>query len=234
MSADIVVERLFAAVTSGDRARARAITAEQLTAGQTPQDIITELFWPTFDLVDSLFRDDRLSQLSYNYATRLLRQMADQAAAQIVLAAPRGRTVFCACGPAEGEELGAQMAVDLLEAYGFQVRFAGGGCAHDELLGEVQQSRPDVVLLFCAAPADLPAIRGLIDTLREIGACPNTQIVVGGGVFNRAEGLAEEIGADLWAEHPLDLVDVMLTEPDRRATEDQRTVGRTRRVRRAA
>ena len=31
------------------------------------------------------------------------------------------------------------------------------------------------------------------------------QIVVGGGIFNRAAGLAEEIGADLWATGPDDL-----------------------------
>ena len=79
--------------------------------------------------------------------------------------------------------------------------------------------------MFGSGPSDLPMIREIIDTINEIGACRDLQIVVGGGVFNRAEGLAEEIGADLWAEHPLDLIDVMLEEPTRRASADQRTVG---------
>ena len=34
----------------------------------------------------------------------------------------------------------------------------------------------------------------MIDRIREIGAVPDLQVVVGGGVFNRADGLAEEIG----------------------------------------
>ena len=51
-----------------------------------------------------------------------------------------------------------------------------------------------------------------------------------GAVFNRAEGLAEEIGADLWASHPLELVDAMIDDADIRATPAQRTVGRTRKT----
>jgi hypothetical protein len=53
-------------------------------------------------------------------------------------------------------------------------------------------------------------------------------------VFNRAEGLAEEMGADLWASSPMELVELMLEEPARRAGCEQRTVGRRRRGRREA
>ena len=56
----------------------------------------------------------------------------------------------------------------------------------------------------------------------------------GGGVFNRAEGLAEEIGADLWATTPRELIEKMCTQADRRATAEQRTVGRNRRAVNAA
>ena len=83
--------------------------------------------------------------------------------------------------------------------------------------------------MFASAPGDAPQIRRLIDTIRSIDACPDLQIVVGGGVFNRAEGLAEEIGADLWATNPGELLDRLANEPDRRATPEQRTVGRHRR-----
>jgi hypothetical protein len=60
------------------------------------------------------------------------------------------------------------------------------------------------------------------------------QIVVGGGVFSRAEGLAEEIGADLWARDPRELIDKLDAQKDRRATPEQRTVGRNRRTSRSA
>jgi methanogenic corrinoid protein MtbC1 len=124
------------------------------------------------------------------------------------------------------------MACDLLEADGYEVRFAGGGIANDEVVAELGELDADVLVVFGAVPTTVPFTRQLIDRLHEIGCCPKLQIVVGGGVFNRAEGLAEEIGADLWASTPDELVEVMADEPERRMTQDQRTVGRKRRPRR--
>jgi hypothetical protein len=56
--------------------------------------------------------------------------------------------------------------------------------------------------------SDAPAIRQLIDTIREINAWPNMRIMLSGGVFNRAEGLWEEIGADLYAENAAQAVEM--------------------------
>lgn len=232
MSADVLVERLFETLVSGDRPDARGLIHEQLDQGADPELLVTDLFWPTYELIEKLHREDQLTPLSYNLSTRLLRVLVDQTSRELVAQASneaRGRTVFAACGSDEGSELGAQMAVDLLEASGFSVRFVGGGVPADEIQATVQSDQPDVLLMFCSTPGDLPGIRQVIDALHDVGACPKTQIVVGGGVFNRAEGLAEEIGADLWAAHPLELVESMIDEAERRMNAEQRTVGRTRR-----
>ena len=48
-------------------------------------------------------------------------------------------------------------------------------------------------------------VRQLIDLLHDVGICPKLQLILlGWGVSNRAEGLAEEIGADLFAPNPLE------------------------------
>ncbi len=238
MSAEILTERLFEALIEGNREQARRIIDEQRKAGANPEVILTDLCWPAYELIEAMHRQDRMTTLAYNLATRMLRNLVDQASRDLLAwsgAARTGRTVFACCGPSESSELGAQMAVDLLEARGFRVRFAGGAVPTDEIQETVQTTRPDVLLMFCSEPRDLPEIRRLIDTLHEIGACPHTQIAVGGGVFNRAEGLAEEIGADLWATHPLEMVEILLDDTETRATPDQRTVGQIRpRLNRAA
>ncbi len=231
MSAQVLSERLFEALIEGDRTRARNVIDEQCTKGVSPELLLTDLYWPTYELIEKLHREDQISELAYNLSTRLFRVLVDQTSRDLIAqsdAQPLNRTVLASCGTTESSELGAQMAIDLLEAAGFSVRFTGGGVPMDEVRQNVQDTRPDVLLMFCSNAADLPDIRVLIDTLHEIGACPHTQIVVGGGVFNRAEGLAEEIGADLWAAHPLELVDMMIDDSETRATPDQRTVGRTR------
>lgn len=228
MSAEVVTERLIEALVEGDRDTARRIIDEQHKSGASPELIVTDLCWPAYELIERLHRDDRMTTLAYNLATRMLRTIVDQASRDLLAwsgSARTGRSVFACCGPSEGSELGAQMAVDLLEAAGFRVRFAGGAIPADEVQETVQTTKPDILLMFCSEPRDLPEIRQLIDTLHEVGASPNTQIAVGGGVFARAEGLAEEIGADVWSDHPLELVEILLEDAETRATPDQRTVG---------
>jgi methanogenic corrinoid protein MtbC1 len=234
MSQDILVERFFETLISGHRNASRQIVSEAIQSGAAPAQVITDLFWPTYEMVEKLFRSDQLTRLSHHMSTRLLRVLVDQNAARLSFQPSRSRSIFALCGPKDADELGAQMAVDLLESSGFDITFAGGGIPNDEILAHVHESQPDVLLMFASAPSDLPDIRELIDTLHEINACPNLQIVVGGGVFNRAEGLAEEIGADMWARSPLDLAEMLIAEPSRRAAMDQRTVGRRRKLRREA
>lgn len=231
MSADIIVERLFETLVAGDRTATRTLINEQHAAGATPEVLITDLYWPTYELIEKLHREDQITSMAYGFATRLLRAVVDQTAGVLVRTSAhpsRNRSVLAFCADTEGGDLGSQMAVDLMESQGFAVRFAGGGIPVDEIQASVQNDRPDHLVLFCSDPADLPGIRQLIDNLHEMGCCPGTQIVVGGGVFNRAEGLAEEIGADLWAEDPLELAHAMIHEPEQRAPADQRTVGRNR------
>ncbi len=233
MSTEILTERLFEALISGNRNDARQLIESQVQAGVSQEILLTDLFWPTYEMIEKLHREDQVSTLAHNLSTRLLRVLVDQCSRELIstsCAQPLGRTVFACCGPSENSELGGQMAVDLLEAAGFDVRFAGGSVPIDEIRHTVQQTKPNALLMFCSEPSDLPEIRMLIDSLHEIGACPHTQIVVGGGVFNRAEGLAEEIGADLWASNPLELVDTMIDEATVRAPESQRTVGRARKT----
>jgi methanogenic corrinoid protein MtbC1 len=234
MDFEQLIERFFESLITGDRPGARTVVREARAAGADPTILIAELFWPTYQMIDRLFRSDQLGCLPHHMAVRLLRVLVDQNAAALVCKQDRKRTIFAVCGPSESEELGAQMALDTLEGAGFTVTFGGSRIANDEILARVNDSKPDVLLMFCSAPEDLPGIRQLIDTLSEIGACPNTQIAVGGGVFNRAEGLSEEIGADLWARTPMEMAEVLIDEPARRAASSQRTVGRTRRKRAAA
>lgn len=209
MSQEILIERLFETLISGNRDAARKVVRDAAEGGATPRRVMTDLFWPTHELLEKLHRADQIDQVAYHLSTRLLRVLVDQTAALLPMPSARTRTVFAACGPSQGEELAAQIAVDLLECAGFDVTFAGGGVPADEVLSQVQTRQPDYLLLFSSAASDLPDIRMLIDRIKEIGACTKTKMVVGGGVFNRAEGLAEEIGIDLYASDPLEVVELL-------------------------
>jgi methanogenic corrinoid protein MtbC1 len=234
MNQDVVIEKLFHMLISGERDAARNLVNAVLEEGVSHEELTMSVYWPLMEMVDTLFRNDQMTTLAHRYATRLLRSLVDQAQTGYVRKTARNRKICIFCGPSEGDELSAQLVADLAEADGYDILFAGGGIANDEILAEVGQHEPDILLLFAAAPGDCPEIRQLFDTIREIGACPDTQLAVGGGVFNRAPGLAEEIGADLWATSPSELLEVLDTDPSRRASDSQRTVGRSRRTSRKA
>ena len=227
-------EAYLTPLLAGDRNATRAIIQSIIDRGVNGRDVLTSLVWPTMEHIQQLYRDDRIGIASLNLATRLNRMVSDQIYSALPRSASNGKKVLIFCGNAEPEELGGQMCADLFESEGYQVLFAGGGVPDDEVLKLIGEFRPDLLVMFSTLPAGVPAVRKLIDYLREVDSCPNMQVMCCGGIYKRAEGLAEEIGADLYAPDAASAVQLAAEHPSRRATVDQQTVGRTRRVRKAA
>lgn len=222
MKTEAIVEQLFQHLVSGHRTDTARFVTTVRNQGISSEALVNEVFWPLHEMLVKLHKHGQLSRLNYNYATRLLRQTSCVTAKEHVKGPSRQQRVLLFCGPTEGEELGAQLATDLLEAAGFEVYFGGAGVANDEILGELRELKPTYLVMWASAAQDAPAIRELIDTVREIGGHPNLKIVCGGGVFNRAQGLAEEIGAHATASTPAALVGT-LTNADIAATRAAKT-----------
>jgi methanogenic corrinoid protein MtbC1 len=218
---------------TGDRDVCRMVIEQALARGIGEYELLTKLIWPTMELIQTLYREDRISQSTLNLATRLNRTITDQLAAKLPRSAANGRKVLIFCGNDEPEELGGQLCADLFESAGWTVRFGGGGVPNDEILKMIGEHRPDLLVMYGTLPSAVPNVRKLIDYLREVNSCPEMQIMCCGGIYKRAEGLAEEIGADLFAPDAASAVGVAHNNPTQKATFDQQTVGRSRRIRKA-
>ena len=228
-------QSLFQSLVSGDRQESRRLVQQTLELGIDAESLSRDVYWSVLDNLNTLYRNDQVTALSFQYATRLLRSLVDQAQASYRQAESRGRRICMFCGETESDDLAGQLVADLAEADGYEMFFGGGGIANDEILEEVNNRRPDILLLFSSGPRDAPNIRQLIDTIRGVNACPDMQIVVGGGIFNRAPGLAEEIGADLWATSPRELLTSLEEMPMVRSElAASRADSRNARVRKAA
>jgi methanogenic corrinoid protein MtbC1 len=228
------IERYIKPLLQGDRADCRAVIEQCFFEGASAMELINELLWPAMELVQSYYRDDRINRSTLNLATRLNRTITDQVCSKLERKPDNGRKVLIFCGADEPEELGGQITADLFEADGWTTRFAGGGVPEDEVLNFIGEFRPNLLVMFGTLPSGVPAVRKLIDYLREVNSCPDMQVMCCGGIYKRAEGLSEEIGADLYAPDGAHAVDIANASPNRRATVDQQTVGRTRRIRKAA
>ena len=216
MTNDRLVERFLPPLLAGQRQQCRDVLAEVLKSGVPAQRIYTHVLWPAMETVAQLYREDRINLATEHMATRISRALADQLQAHLPRAESKGRTILILCADGEPEELGAQMCADLFEADGWQVYFVGSGVPHDEVLSLVGQYRPDVLLIFGTQPAGVPGVRKLIDLIREVGSNPTMNIMISGGVFNRAEGLWKEINADLFARNGLEALEIANNAPPRK------------------
>jgi len=209
MHSEAVIEQLFNLLVNGDRPAVRRFIGRVLLTGVSPDEFANDIVWPLHETLFRLHRADQIEPIAFQYSLRLLRTTIDQLQAGYAQAPRRGREVLLFGGREEIEDLGGQIASDLLEADGWEVRFGGPMVALDELLAEVHARKPAWLVLFSAHPKDVTTIREIIDTLKDIGGHPDLRIAVGGGVFNRARGLAEEMGASHSAASPKDLVELL-------------------------
>ncbi len=194
------VDRFFEPLLAGDRKACRQFINEQLE--QTNNNVIDlyhNLLWPTMQRLDECFRQNRISVATEHMATRISRSIADQLQQSLTQMPSNGKTIMIACANDEPEELGAQMCSDLFEARGWCVYFLGGGVPMDEISQLIGQLRPDILLIFGTKPSGVAQVRTMIDHIRSISSNPTMNIMMSGGVFNRAEDLWKEVLADLYA-----------------------------------
>jgi methanogenic corrinoid protein MtbC1 len=228
------VDDYIAPLLAGDRAACRQFVLGKLSTAGNPLELYQEVLWPAMERVERLYRSDRINTASEHMATRINRAIADQIQAQLPQSPRNGMRIVITCAEGEPEELGAQMCADLFESRGWKVYFLGGGVPNDEILKVVGQFTPNILLVFGTQPSGVPGVRKLVDMIREIGLNPTMNIMVSGGVFNRADGLWREVSADLVAKTAHEAIQIAeAANPREPGVTKQATVKRRRRRRRA-
>jgi len=220
-----ILARYLEALLRGDRPACRRVIEESLQSGIPANAVYADVIWPIMVEVEQLKRTDRINAVQEHMATRINRTIVNQLQNKLPRRPAKEKKVVICCAPDEIQELGAQMAADLFESDGWEVKFIGGGLTNDDLLAFINEYAPDILFIYGTAPRQAPDVRRLIDTIRAVNAWPQMQIMLSGGVFNRAEGLWEEIGADLFAETAMKAVQVAWTgqpHPEHRQQTDTR------------
>jgi methanogenic corrinoid protein MtbC1 len=224
-----VLKRYVKALINGDRQACRKVIEETMQSGVPANSVYLHMIWPIMCEIEQLFRSDQISTTQEHLATRINRTIVDQLQNKLPRRPSREQRIIVCCAQDEIQELGAQMIADLFESDGWEVRFLGGGLTNDDILAYVNGWAPDWLIIYGTTPRQAPQVRKLIDWIKEVNAWPNLKIMVSGGLFGRAEGLWEEIGADAYGENPADAL--------KNASEDnptyvvQRTINRRKRKR---
>jgi methanogenic corrinoid protein MtbC1 len=216
--------KYLAPLLRGDRQACRRVIEETLQSGIPANAVYLHLIWPVMVEIEKLYRDDRISPCQEHLATRINRTIVDQLQNKLPRRTKKEKKITVCCAQAELQELGAQMIADIFESDGWEVRFLGSGLSNDDIYGFINEYGPDLLVLYGTTPKQAPQVRLLIDTIKGVNAWPNMRIMVSGGLFSRAEGLWEEIGADAFATDPADALANACENPN--AYVAQKTINR--------
>ena len=220
-----IFERYLEALLTGDRKNCRAIIEETLQNGIPANSVYIDLIWPMMVQIEKLHNADRITPAQEHLATRINRNIVDQLQNKLPRRSYKDKKIVVACAQDEKQELGAQIMADMFESNGWDVRFLGGGLTNEDILSFVNEWGPDILLVYGTTPSQAPDMRRLIDRIKGVNAWPDMRIMVSGGLFNRAEGLWIEIGADLFAATAPQALEIASNE-DLKCPQEQRTINR--------
>ena len=229
MVTEAILERYLGTLLQGDRKACRSVIEESLQTGTPANSVYLDVIWPIMVEIEHLSRADRITPTQEHLATRINRTIVDQLQNKLPPKPRRNKKIVVCCADSELQELGAQIMADLFESDGWDVKFIGGGLTNDDILTYIHKYAPDILLIYGTAPKQAPSVRQLIDAIRDIDAWPDMRIMVSGGLFNRAEGLWQEIGADLFAATALEALQA--ASKDSELEPDARTINRRRKNR---
>ncbi len=203
-----ILARYLEPLLRGDRKACRTAIEGSLQSGIPANSVYVHIVWPIMVEIEKLLRADKITPVQEHLATRINRTIVDQLQNKLPRRPRKNKKIVVCCAPDELQELGAQMMTDLFESDGWKVRFLGGGLTNDDILAFINEYAPDILLIYGTAPKQAPDVRRLIDTIKSVNAWPHMRIMVSGGLFNRAEGLWQEMEADLYAATALEALQV--------------------------
>jgi corrinoid protein of di/trimethylamine methyltransferase len=191
---------LFAAILRGDEKRAAAITAEALSGGADPAELVSRHMIPAMDEVGRRFECQEcfvpellISGRAMKAALVLVRPLL--AAQQAELA---GTIVI---GTVQGDlhDIGKNLVAAVLEGGGFQVHDLGVDVPPSRFVKAIQRHSPDIVAISALLTVTMPAMKSTIDALRRAQLRDSVKVIVGGAPVTRQ--FADQIGADGYSDN---------------------------------
>ncbi len=223
-------ERYLESLLRGDRKSCRLVVEKTLQSGTPANSVYVDFIWPMMVEIEKLFREDRITAVQEHLATRINRTIVDQLQNKLPRRDSKNKKIAICCAQEQLQELGAQIMADLFESDGWEVKFLGGGLTNDDILAFVNEYGPDILMIYGSTPKEAPKIRILIDTIKNINAWPNMRIMLSGGLFTRAEGLWQEMGADHYAATAIEAL--QQASSDKPIETEERTINRRKKKRR--
>jgi methanogenic corrinoid protein MtbC1 len=185
------------AVLAGERSAALTIVTDALRNGASAVDVYVDVLQAALYEVGRLWESNRITVAHEHAATAITQFVTAHLYDRLERSpstAKRGTMVLTGL---EGElhSIGALMVADVLETRGWTVHFLGTNLPHASIVDTIRRYEPDCVGISATMLFNLPAVRRLIESVRDEWG-RSKRIMLGGGAFRRTPELWRELGAD--------------------------------------
>ena len=193
-----VLEEIIQAVINGDKGKVVELTQKALSEGLDPLVIINQGLVAGMDIVGPRFKNGEM------FIPEVLQSAASMHAGMDVLkprlkgkeVESRGTIVL---GTVEGDrhDIGKNLVGMMLEAGGFKVLNLGVDILAEDFVDKAVEQKAQVIGLSALLTTTMPAMKEVIEILKEEGKRDKFKIIVGGAPVTQK--FANDIGADGYA-----------------------------------
>jgi 5-methyltetrahydrofolate--homocysteine methyltransferase len=202
-----VLEEIIQAVINGDKGKVVELTQKGLSEGLDPLVIINQGLVAGMDVVGPRFKNGEM------FIPEVLQSAASMHAGMDVLKPrlkgkgvdSRGTIVM---GTVEGDrhDIGKNLVGMMLEAGGFKVVNLGVDILAEDFVDKAVEQKAQVIGLSALLTTTMPAMKEVIEILKEEGKRDKFKIIVGGAPVTQK--FADDIGADGYAPDAASAVDL--------------------------
>ena len=184
-------------VLRGERDAAVDVVLDEVARGTDAQDILLEVLQPVQIEIGKLWEQGRASVAHEHLCTAVTQLCMSMLWPRINAGASDGdRTVVATSVGGEAHEIGIRIVADLLKRDGWRTFYLGADVPASDVVGMLVEQRADVLAVSATMAGHVPAVRRLVDAVRDDPACADVKVVVGGRPFLVAPRLAKAVGAD--------------------------------------
>jgi len=199
---DSTLSRLFLLhLLQRDHQAAANIAVDALHGGLPLLDVYERIMAPALCEIGRMWHMQEASIADEHFCSAAMRSIITQLRGSVPAPPADGRRVLCCTVGGNFHDAGIRMVADVLEMDGWTVEFLGSDVPAHEVVMSIIDSASDerrAFHLVAASASTLLSVRAAMDLADAMNAYPEAQnvpLLVGGGVFNADDGLAEAIGA---------------------------------------
>jgi len=179
---DVVYDRYLDALLAGDGARCSREVTGLLEADVAIATLYTDLFQRSLYRVGELWETNRISVAVEHLATAITeRLLAGVYPRLLSIRQPARHKAVVSCGVNEYHQVGARMVADVMELNGWDAWFLGASTPVNDLLGLIDDKKPDLVGLSLSMYFNIGPLKDLIQTLKA--HYRQLDIFIGGQAF---------------------------------------------------